>query len=53
MYGMINKAIETMVTTKFGEPTWKEILEVAGVPDTGFVSMDKYDDALTYDLAGS
>ncbi len=53
MYGLINKAIESMVTTQFGEPTWKEILEAAGVRDTGFVSMDKYDDALTYELVGA
>ncbi len=53
MYGMINKAIESMVITQFGEPTWKEILEAAGVQDTGFVTMDKYEDSLTYDLVGA
>ncbi len=53
MYGLINMAIESMVTTEYGEETWKEILEAAGVQDSGFVSMDKYDDAVTYDLVGA
>ncbi len=53
MYGLINIAIESMVTTEYGEQTWKEILEEAGVKDSGFVSMDKYDDAVTYDLVGA
>ncbi len=50
MYGLINNAIESMVTSQFGESTWKEILEAAGAPANGFISMDLYDDDVTYSL---
>ena len=53
MYGLINTAIESMVTTQFGEPTWKEILAAAGQPDANFVSMDVYEDKVTYNLVGA
>lgn len=50
MYGLINNAIESMVTSQFGESTWKEILEAADAPADGFISMDLYDDDTTYSL---
>ena len=53
MYGLVNKAIESMVTSQFGEPTWQEILEASGAPAGGFISMDKYDDSITYDLVAA
>ena len=50
MYGLINKAIKSMVTSKFGEPTWQEILEAAGQSNANYISMDLYEDKTTYDL---
>ena len=53
MYGLINNAIKSMVTSQFGEPTWKEILEAAGQSKASYISMDLYEDDLTYDLVGA
>jgi hypothetical protein len=53
MYGMINKAIHDLVTSKFGEAKWEEICRKAGVGDAAFVSMVKYPDETTYKLVGA
>jgi hypothetical protein len=50
MYGLVNKAVEDLITTKFGAQAWEEITEKAGVDDTGFISMDPYPDEVTYGL---
>lgn len=51
MYGMVNQAIESMVTEKFGASQWEAIKERAGVEDPAFVMMKQYPDAVTYALA--
>lgn len=51
MYGMVNQAIEAMVTEKFGAPQWELIKARAGVEDPAFVMMKQYPDAVTYALA--
>lgn len=48
MYGLVNKAIEELVSTRFGEETWAKIRERAGIEVGGFMSMDPYPDAVTY-----
>ncbi|MEY4117266.1 MAG: hypothetical protein RLZZ116_594 [Planctomycetota bacterium] len=53
MYGLINKAVEGLVRSKFGDATWDRIRNRAGLPDEPFISMEQYDDKTTYDLVGA
>lgn len=53
MYGMINLAIEQMITENYGISVWEQIKTKAGVKETHFVSMQPYDDKLTYGLIGT
>ncbi|KXX71021.1 heme NO-binding domain-containing protein [Flammeovirga sp. SJP92] len=51
MYGIVNKAIEGLVTTNFGEEKWETILEESGVDHDVFSTNEIYDDKITFDLA--
>ena len=53
MYGMVNKAVEQMVVTRFGANTWEQIKAVAGVETEAFISNEAYDDSVTYNLVGA
>lgn len=53
MYGLVNKAVQDLVVSRFGEERWDEILEEAEVDEVGFIAMDQYDDALTYALVSA
>jgi hypothetical protein len=53
MYGMVNQAIEAMVTENFGADAWESIKSRAGVSEPVFVSMKQYPDEVTYALAGA
>ena len=53
MYGLINKAVEGLVRTRFGDAAWSRIRARAGLPDEPFVSMEQYPDKTTYDLVGA
>ena len=53
MYGLVNKAVEDLVTTKFGAKAWDEITKKAGVDDIGFISMDPYPDEITFGLVAA
>lgn len=53
MYGLINNALKKMIQTSYGDEVWKEILDQSGVGEDAFVSMQNYDDGLTYDLVGA
>jgi Haem-NO-binding len=53
MYGMVNQAIEAMVTEKFGPAEWGKIKEIAGIDDPAFLAMKQYPDSVTYALAGA
>lgn len=53
MYGLVNKAVEDLVCTRFGEDVWDKIQARAGIDVVGFVSMDPYPDDLTYRLVGA
>ena len=53
MYGMINRAIRDLVTTRFGEAKWQQVCAKAGVTDEIFVNMVKYPDDATYRLVGA
>jgi len=51
MYGIINKSIEALVKTTFGEDKWVLIKERSQIDIDYFISNDTYDDAITYKLA--
>jgi hypothetical protein len=53
MYGIINKAIEDLVTENFGAEKWQAVKDRSGVEDDFFVSNEPYDDSITYTLAQS
>lgn len=53
MYGMVNQAIETMVTTQFGEAAWEAIKRKADVDVDVFISNEGYPDEMTYRLVGA
>lgn len=53
MYGLVNKAIEGLVTEQFGADTWARILERANLEGVGFIGMDPYPDEVTYALVGA
>ena len=50
MYGLVNKAVKDMICKNFGESTWQQIRQRAGIEVDEFVRMDAYDDAITYQL---
>ena len=50
MYGLINKALKTMIMDGHGEDTWNSILKKSGVPEDSFISMERYNDDITYAL---
>ena len=53
MYGLINEAVQGLVTENFGEDAWVKICAEAGLDHTEFVSMQQYPDSVTYDLVGA
>ena len=50
MYGLLNRAIQELVTIRAGRSGWEAVCERAGVGAVGFASMRAYPDELTYDL---
>ncbi len=53
MYGIVNKAIESLVIENFGIEKWNIIKETSGVDVDFFMSNEPYDDDITYKLAGA
>lgn len=53
MYGIVNKAIEELVTEKFGLEKWEAIKLKSGIDIDMFISNEPYDDDITYKLAGA
>lgn len=53
MYGMVNKAVEEMVVSRFGQDTWEKIKARAGIEIDVFISNDPYPDDITYRLVGA
>ena len=51
MYGIVNKAIEELVTENFGAEKWALIKKRSGVDIDFFLSNEPYDDAITFQLA--
>ena len=50
MYGLVNRAVQDLVQSRFGDEAWANIKRRAGIDVTAFLSMQTYDDALTYAL---
>lgn len=53
MYGLVNKAVEDLVSKNFGVDKWEEIKSKAAVKEASFTSMQSYPDHVTYDLVGA
>ena len=53
MYGLVNKAVEDLVCTRFGVDVWDQIRTRAGIGVDSFISMDPYPDDVTYKLVGA
>lgn len=51
MYGIINQAIQGLITENFGVEAWTKIKEKSKVSDETFLSNQIYDDCITYQLA--
>lgn len=51
MYGIVNKAIEDLITTNFGEQKWIDIHIRSGIEEDFFISNEAYDDDITFKLA--
>lgn len=50
MYGLVNKAVQGLITSQFGAAAWSRIAEKANVPQCPFLSMRAYPDSLTYEV---
>lgn len=50
MYGLVNRAIQKLVTTQFGADAWEAIKAKAGIDIPLFVGMKTYPDEVTYGL---
>lgn len=53
MYGLVNKAVEELVVSNFGDEKWELIKEKAGVDVDVFISNEAYPDDMTYKLVGA
>ena len=53
MYGIVNKAIQDLVTETFGEDKWEAVKEKSAVDVDFFLSNEPYDDSITYELVGA
>ncbi|WDF53951.1 heme NO-binding domain-containing protein [Mucilaginibacter sp. KACC 22063] len=51
MYGIVNKAIEELVTSNFGLEKWEAVKVRSGIDIDFFISTQPYDDEITYKLA--
>ncbi len=53
MYGLVNKAVQDYLTSKFGEAVWNTVRSKAGFQDAEFVPLQQYPDELTFKLVGA
>ncbi|AFY92149.1 heme NO-binding domain-containing protein [Chamaesiphon minutus] len=50
MFGLVNKGLEDMICSQYGEEIWEKIKSKAEVEIEAFISMDSYPDDITYRL---
>src|SRR5262245_30844719 len=48
VYGLVNKALQDLVCSRYGEGTWERIRRNAGVDVDLFVNMEAYPDDITH-----
>ena len=53
MYGMINKAIRTLVIRETNEEVWDQVLEASGIDEDVYEDLEAYDDGITFSLVGA
>lgn len=53
MYGLVNKGIRDLIEEQHGADVWSGVARAAGCEGETFLSMDVYDDALTYRLVAA
>ena len=53
MYGMINKAIRTLVIREASEEVWEQVLEASGIDEDVYEDLEGYDDGITFALVGA
>lgn len=49
MYGLVNKSVEGLICSKFGDDVWEKVMAKAGV-DEIFIGTESYPDEITYKL---
>ncbi len=52
MYGLVNQGIKDLILNQFGADKWESVCSEAQAPQD-FISMQYYDDAITYRLVGA
>ena len=50
VYGMVNRSLEELITTRHGAACWERVLARSGVEVDIFVSNEPYDDGITHRL---
>lgn len=50
MYGMINKAVQELIVTQFGDEKWRAVKKRAGIDVKEFDRLTQYPDEVTYDI---
>jgi hypothetical protein len=53
MYGLVNRAIEELICERFGEDAWDTVRAHAGLALDTFISMEPYEDDITYRLVAA
>ena len=53
MYGVVNRAIQELITTEFGNDQWLLVKEKANLDDELFISNRPYPDEVTYELVAA
>jgi hypothetical protein len=53
MYGIVNRAIEELVITNYGEKNWETIKAASGIDVEYFISNEPYDDDISYKLTSA
>ncbi len=53
MYGIVNQAIQSLILDKFGQEKWQEVKELSNLDIDTFLSIESYDDRITYEMAGA
>ena len=53
MYGIVNKAIQDLITDNFGSDKWEAVKDKSGIDVDYFLSSAPYDDDITHKIAGA